>query len=76
MSIEDSVGQKLLLDTQLVDVYLTGLQAEIEAKLRAVANFRTQMQKIDATERRTDLISRLKAARALIDQARLAVKTN
>jgi hypothetical protein len=76
MSIEDSVGQKLLLDTQLVDVYLTGLQAEIEAKLRAVANFRTQMQKIDATERRTDLISRLKAARALIDQARLAVNTN
>ena len=76
MSIEDSVGQKLLLDTQLVDVYLTGLQAEIEAKLWAVANFRTQMQKIDATERRTDLISRLKAARALIDQARLAVNTN
>ena len=76
MFTDDPVDQKLLLDTQLIDVYLTGLQSEIEAKLRAVSKFRAQMRQIDGADRPTDLVSRLKAARALIERARTMLETN
>jgi len=76
MPADDSVDQKLALDTQLVDVYLTGLQSEIEAKLRRVAKFRAEMRKIDATRGPTDRASRRRAARALIQQAQTMLETN
>ena len=68
--------QKLSFDTQLLDAYLTGLQSEVEAKLRRVARFRTQMQKIDAAGGRTDRQSRLDAARALIGHVEGMLQTN
>ena len=68
--------QKLWLDTQQVDVYLTGLQAEIEAKLRRVAKFREEMQKMDAAGGRTDRASRRRVAQALIQQAQSMLETN
>ena len=67
---------KLTFDRQLLDVYLTGLQAEIEAKLRRVARFREQMQKIDAANRNTDRKPREQAARALIKQVHEMLATN
>lgn len=71
-----SVHDKLALDTHRMDVYLTGLQAEIEAKLRRVAKFREQMQKIDALGRKTDKPARERAARALIAQVKDMLATN
>jgi len=76
MPADDAVDQKLLLDTQLVEVYLTGLQSEIEAKLRRVAKFRAEMRKIDAAGGRTNGPARRRAARALIAQARTMLETN
>ena len=67
---------KLTFDRQLLDVYLTGLQAEVEAKLRRVARFREQMQKIDAGAGKTDRKAREQAARALIKQVHAMLATN
>jgi hypothetical protein len=72
----DPVDQKLALDAQLVDIYITGLQSEIEAKLRRVAKFREQMRKVDAIGGKTDRVSRRRAARALIRQAQEMLDTN
>ena len=76
MAADHPVDRKLALDTQLVDIYLTGLQSEIEAKLRRVAKLREQMQKIDAVGGRTDRASCRRAARALIRQAQTMLETN
>jgi hypothetical protein len=72
MSAED----KLALDTQLMDVYLTGVQSEIEAKLRRVAKFRDEMRKIDAAGRKSQKPGRQRAARALIGQVDEMLETN
>ena len=72
----DAPDQKRWLDTQVVDVYLTGVQSEIEAKLRRVAKFREEMRKIDAAGGRTDRTSRRRAAQALIQQAETMLATN
>src|SRR4051794_17724590 len=69
-------NDKLSLDTQLLDVYLTGLQAEVEAKVRRVAAFRREMRKIDAAGGRTDRAARARAARALIKQVEEMLETN
>ena len=71
-----SAEDKLALDTQLMDVYLTGLQSEIEAKLRRVAKFRDDMRKIDSASRKSDKGARQRAARALIDQVNDMLTTN
>ena len=76
MPANNPIEHKLALDTQLVDVYLTGLQAEIEAKLRRVAKFREEMRKIDAVGGKTDRMARRRAARALIRQAQTMLETN
>ena len=68
--------EKLWLDTQQVEVYLTGLQSEIEAKLRRVARFREEMRKIDAAGGRTDRASRRRVAQALIQQAQSMLEMN
>src|SRR5947207_14788869 len=68
--------EKLALDTQRLNVLLTGLQAEVEAKVRRVQRFREQMHKIDAGVGRTDLKQREKAARALIAQVDDMIETN
>jgi hypothetical protein len=68
--------QKLSADTQLMDVYLTGLQAEVEAKLRGVARFRQHMQRIDAAGGTTDRAARIRAAEALLRQTDEMLKTN
>lgn len=67
---------KLAFDTHLLDVYLTGLQAEIEAKLRRVSRFREQMKKIDAAGGRTDRERRERAATGLIEQVNDMLDTN
>ena len=71
-----STDNKLALDTQLMDVYLTGLQAEIEAKLRRVAKFRGEMRKIGAAGRKTEKTAQQRAARALIAQVTDMLETN
>jgi hypothetical protein len=71
-----SPEEKLAFDTQLMDVYLTGLQAEVEAKLRRVARFREQMKQIDAMGGQTDREARQRAARNLIKQLEEMLETN
>ena len=71
-----SADDKLALDTQLMDVYLTGVQSEIEAKLRRVAKFRDEMRKIDADGRKTQKPHRQRAARGLIGQVDEMLATN
>jgi len=67
---------KLAFDTHLLDIYLTGLQAEVEAKLRLVGRFREQMQRIDAVRKKSDTPARERAARALIAQVDEMLETN
>ena len=69
-------ADKLSFDTHLMEIYLTGLQAEVEAKLRRVAKFREQMQKIDAAGGTTDRAGRERAAQALIGQVEEMLSTN
>ena len=71
-----SADDKLALDTQLMDVYLTGIQSEIEAKLRRVAKFRDEMRKIDAAGRKSQKPGRQRAARALLGQVDEMLETN
>ena len=71
-----STDDKLALDTQLMDVYLTGIQSEIEANLRRVAKFREEMRKIDDAGRRSQKPGRQRAARALIGQVDEMLETN
>jgi hypothetical protein len=68
--------EKLALDTERLNVLLTGLQAEVEAKVRRVQRFRQQMQKIDAVSGRADMRARERAARALIAQVDEMIETN
>ena len=68
--------EKLSFDAHLVDVYLTGLQSEIEAKLRRVAKFREKVQKMGSWHGKTDRRSREQAARALITQVQEMLATN
>jgi hypothetical protein len=67
---------KLAFDTHLLDIYLTGLQSEVEAKLRRVSKFRQQMRKIDAAGGRTDRAARERAAEDLLDQVDEMLHTN
>ena len=68
--------EKLALDTERLNVLLTGLQAEVEAKVRRVQRFREQMQKIDNRAGRADVRQREKAARALIAQVDAMIENN
>ena len=69
--------EKLALDTERLNVYLTGLQAEVEAKVRRVQRFREQMQKLDASGvARSNLQQRERAARSLISQIDDMIETN
>lgn len=69
--------EKLALDTERLNVYLTGLQAEVEAKVRRVQRFREQMQKIDGGgASRSSLPQRERAARALIKEVDEMIDTN
>jgi hypothetical protein len=68
--------EKLVFDAQLVDVYLTGLQSEVEAKLRRVAKFREHMQKIDAAGGPTNREARVNAATALVQHVAEMLQTN
>jgi len=67
---------KLALDTERLNVLLTGLQAEGEAKVRRVQRFREHMQKLDSVSTRADMRLREKAARALIAQVDEMIQTN
>jgi hypothetical protein len=58
--------EKLTLDTAKLAVHLTGLQAEVEAKVRLLKRFREHMQVVEASavgrvdrERRKAVTSRL-----------------
>jgi len=69
--------EKLALDTERLNVLLTGLQAEVEAKVRRVQRFREHMQKLDSSGvGRPDMKQREKAARALLSQVDDMIQTN
>jgi Rod binding domain-containing protein len=69
--------EKLALDTQRLNVHLTGLQAEVEAKIRRVNRFRQQMQQLDAARPgKSNPAQRERAARALIMQVDEMLETN
>jgi len=58
-------------------VYLTSLQAEVEAKVRGVHRFRKQMQQLNAdSSPRVNGLQRETAARALIAQVGEMLKAN
>lgn len=68
---------RLALDTRRLDVYLTTLQAEVEAKVRRVHRFREQMQELDAgPSGKRNTQQRERAARALVAQVDQMLKTN
>ena len=68
---------KLALDTRRLDVYLTSLQAEVEAKVRLVHRFREHMQQLDGgPSGRRNHDQRARAARALITQVDGMLQTN
>ena len=67
---------KLSFDMQLVDIYLTGLQSEVEAKARRVGRFREQMRKLDEAGGRINRPAREVAARTLITQIREMLSSN
>ena len=68
--------EKLSFDAHLMEVYLTGLQAEVEAKLRRVAKFREQMKRLDAAGATTDVEGRTGTVEALITQVQDMLATN
>jgi len=69
--------EKLALDTKRLDIYLTSLQAEVEAKVRRVHRFREQMQQLDGGPAgKTKLAQRERAARTLIAQVDQMLETN
>jgi hypothetical protein len=76
MAAAEKAHDKLSFDTHLLDVYLTGLQAEIEAKLRRVAKFRQQMRLIDAAGGKTDTEARERSAFTLVQQVDEMLETN
>ena len=71
----NQANQSRSFETELLTVYLTGLQAEIEAKLRYVKKFREQVEQIQS---RDDLhrASRRRIAEALIVQVKQMLETN
>ena len=71
-----SDSPKLDLDRQLLDIYMTGLQSEVEAKLRRISRFRAEMQKIDKAGGTTDRIALQRAATAIIAQVDEMLETN
>lgn len=67
-----SDSRAVQFDRQLLDVYLVGLQAEVEAKLREVTRFRENMkvlassrtsearqQQLDAVQKLTEQVDRM-----------------
>ena len=69
--------EKLALDTQRLEIYLTSLQSEVEAKVRRVHRFREQMRQVDARPSgKIDVAQRERAARALITQVDQMLETN
>lgn len=69
--------EKLALDTQRLEVHLTSLQAEVEAKVRRVHRFREQMQVIDrGASGGRNTAQRERAARVLITQVDQMLETN
>jgi hypothetical protein len=69
--------EKLALDTERLMVHLTGLQAEVEAKVRRVNRFREQMQAMDTSRgRRNNLRQREQSARLLISGIDEMLQTN
>ena len=55
---------------------MTGLQSEVEAKLRRISRFRAEMQKIDKAGGTTDRIALQRAATAIIAQVDEMLETN
>ena len=76
MAASQKSHDKLTFDSHLLEVYLTGLQAEVEAKLRRVGKFRELMRKVDAAGGKTDTEARERAAFALIQQIDEMLQTN
>jgi hypothetical protein len=69
--------EKLALDTQLLEVCLTSLQVEVEAKVRDLHRFREQMQKLDrGASGKMNIIDQERAVCALIAQVDRMIDTN
>lgn len=68
---------KLALDTRRLEVYLTSVQAELEAKVRLVHRFREHMQQLDGgASGRRNHYQRKHAAQAMIAQVNGMLQTN
>jgi hypothetical protein len=68
---------KLALDTQRLEIHLTSLQAEVEAKVRRVHRFRQQMHQLDGRgSGKMNAAQRERAVRALITQVDQMLETN
>ena len=74
MAASQKSHDKLTFDSHLLEVYLTGLQAEVEAKLRRVGKFRELMRKVDAAGGKTDTEARERAAFALSSSSTICFK--
>ena len=68
--------EKLSFDAHLMDVYLTGLQAEVEANCRRVSKFREQTKRLDSSDASTDVKARARMVEALIAQVHDMLATN
>jgi len=62
---------KLFVDLQRLQAYITGLQAEVEAKVRMTRGFQTRMQNIEARPPHSQA-----DARALLLQVNRMLETN
>jgi hypothetical protein len=76
MMMAKKADDKFSFDAHLMEIYLTGLQAEVEAKVRRVAKFREEMKRIDASGRTTDMEARRRTVDALITQVHDMLATN
>ena len=72
----EEIDSKLQFDKELLAVYLAGLQAEVEAKLRSVNRFREHMQRLDEVAGPAARAQREEAARGLIRQVDAMLDAN
>lgn len=69
-------SKQVQFDRQLLEVYLVGLQAEVEAKLREVTRFRENMKHLAVSRTPEGRDQQLEAVRTLTEQIDRMLGTN
>jgi DNA-binding transcriptional regulator GbsR (MarR family) len=69
-------SRQVQFDRQLLEVYLVGLQSEVEAKLREVTRFRENMQHLAVSRTAEGRDQQLEAAEELVEQIDRMLGTN